>query len=214
MRRVLGAAFATVWVCGCVAPPPTTPGTGSGAAYAPMVEMEGVAPDAYATDVEACRAAALKVRVIGPTASSETADALLLAVGIVVPFGMVGIAAISGIAAALNDDMNPAGRPADPPLQQTVLVNCMARKGYKNLDPRVTVTYVAAAKGASPRKTGVNTYVAEQFAKASQCSAKPSAVLEDKGPGFERYSVECASGQPLTLHCEFGNCRQHVASGN
>jgi len=93
----------------------------------------------------------------------------------------------------------------------------MARKGYKNMDPNVTVTYVAATQIGPPlqtRRTGTDTYVAEKFAKTTNCSAVPRAVLEEKGPGFERYSVLCSDGQTLALRCEFGNCSKEAAGGN
>jgi hypothetical protein len=179
--------------------------------------MEGVAPTTYALDVDACRETAQKIRImrVGP-GNSEIVDAVAMGVAIVLPMGIVVAAAIGGIAAAITD--SPNGEPADPKMQQTALVNCMARKGYKNLDPNVTVTYVALPKAdplSSPRKTGLDTYVAEKLAKASNCSESPRAVLEDKGPGFERYSVACSNGQSIALRCEFGNCTQQlVASGN
>ncbi|MDM0074600.1 hypothetical protein QTH90_09430 [Variovorax sp. J2P1-59] len=216
MRRVVSAACVAALLCGCATPPSTEPGKGSGAAYVPMVDMEGVAPTIYALDVDACRAAAQKMRVmrVGPS-NSEVVDAVAVGVAIVFPMGIVAAAAIGGIAAAVGD--SPDGVPADPRMQQTALVNCMARKGYRNLDPNVTVTYAAPPKPdpqSLPRRTGLDTYVAEKFAKANNCSATPRAVLEDKGPGFERYSVACADGQSMTLRCEFGNCTQQVASGN
>ena len=64
------------------------------------------------------------------------------------------------------------------------------------------------------RKTGLDTYVAKKFAKATNCSAVPLAVLEEKGPGFERYSVQCSDGKTLGLRCAFGNCSKEAAGGN
>lgn len=217
MRKAVSAACAAVLVGGCATQPSTEPGKGSGAAYAPMVDMAGVEADAYAADVETCRATALKIRVRPIKADNDLADAVVMGVAIIVPFGMLAVSAISGISAAVNEELNPGGKPADPGMQQTALVNCMARKGYKNLDPNVTVTYVAAAgvgTRPAPRRTGLDTYVAEKFAKENSCSTTPRAVLEDKGPGFERYRVACASGQPMVLRCEFGNCTQLLVSDN
>lgn len=217
MSRFVSAACAAALLCGCATPPPSTePGKGSGAGYAPMVDMEGVAPTTYALDLDACRATAQKIRVmrVGP-GNSEIVDAVAVGVAIVLPMGIVVAAAIGGIAAAITD--SPDGSPADPKMQQTALVNCMARKGYRNLDPNVTVTYAAAPKPdplTLPRKTGLDTYVAEKFAKASNCAESPRAVLEDKGPGYERYSVPCSNGQSMALRCEFGHCTEQVASGN
>jgi hypothetical protein len=217
MSRFVSAACTAALLCGCASPPPSTePGKGSGAGYAPMVDMEGVAATTYALDVDACREAAQKIRImrVGP-GNNEIVDAVAVGVAIVLPMGIVVAAAIGGIASAITD--SPDGVPADPKMQQTALVNCMARKGYRNLDPNVTVTYAAAPRPdplSLPRKTGLDTYVAEKFAKASNCTESPRAVLEDKGPGFEHYSVTCANGHSIALRCEFGNCTQQVASGN
>jgi len=217
MRRVVSAACAAAIVCGCATPPSTEPGKGEGAAYVPMVDMEGVAPTTYALDLDACRTAVQKMRIVrtGP-GNTDVLDAVAVGVAIVLPMGVVVAAAIGGLAAAMSD--GSIGSPADPRMQQTALVNCMARRGYKNLDPNVTVTYLAPPKAdplSLPRKTGQDTYVAENFAKSNNCSATPRAVLEDKGPGFEQYSVACADGRSMALRCEFGNCAQQVAaSGN
>ncbi|MDM0014940.1 hypothetical protein QTH87_21020 [Variovorax sp. J22P168] len=214
MRRVVSAVLALGLISGCSTRPasPQT-GKGEGAAYMPVVDMVGVEPAAFASDLDACRNAAEKIRVMRtlPT-DTDTLDALAIGVAIVFPLGVVAAAALGGIAAVVTD--SPNGVPADPKMKQLALVNCMAMRGYKNLDPNVTATYVVLPKTdlQTPRKTGQDTYVAESFAKANQCSAAPRAVLEDKGPGFERYSVACADGRSMKLRCEFGNCTLQVAA--
>ena len=214
MRRVVSAAFATALVCGCATPAATGPGQGEGAAYVPMVDMEGVAPAAFASDLDACRMAAEKIRVMrtGPS-NSDVLDVVAVGVAIVFPLGVVAGAGVGGIGAVVTD--SPDGVPASPKMKQTALVNCMARQGYRNLDPHVTATYIVPPKAdpqSLPRKTGQDTYVAENYAKANNCSVTPRAVLQDKGPGFERYSVACADGRSMALRCEFGNCTSQVAS--
>ncbi|MBB3175865.1 hypothetical protein [Variovorax sp. Sphag1AA] len=208
MGRSLAFVCMTALICGCATQAPTTPGTGSGASYVPMVDTQGVDPDNLTADIAACRTLASNVRVlpVKGQGSNDVADAVALGVGIVVPFGFVGMALVSGIASGLNDETKP--RLADAPLQQKTLVNCMARKGYRNLDPQVTVAYVPppAAAGAKAFRTGRDTYVAESYAKANVCHGPARAVLESKGPGFERHSVVCADGQRAALRCEFGNC--------
>ncbi|SCK51740.1 hypothetical protein VAR608DRAFT_5212 [Variovorax sp. HW608] len=209
MGRGLAFVCATALIGGCATQPSTTPGTGSGASYLPMVDMQGVDPDTLTADVAACRTVASNVRVlpVKGQGGNEVADAVALGVGIVVPFGFVGMAVFSGIASGLNDETRP--RVADAPLQQRTLVNCMARKGYRNLDPHVTVAYVPqppAAAGAKAFRTGRDTYVAESYAKANICHGPARALLESKGPGFERHSVVCADGQRTAVRCEFGNC--------
>lgn len=213
MDRAFALVCATALVCGCATPPPPLPGTGAGAAYTPMVDMQGVDSDALAEDVATCRDVASSVRVMRVKgASNDMADALVLGVAIVVPFGFVGMALISGIAASLSDEGK--GKPADATLQQKTLVNCIARKGYRNVDPNVTVTYVAPprpAPDAQKLRAGRDTYVAESYVRANHCPDGPArALLESKGPGFERYSVACSNGRRIALRCEFGNCAQQA----
>ncbi len=218
--RVFASVCATALVCACATQhPSTTPGTGAGAAYAPLVDMQGVDADAFAADVATCRDVASNVRVMPLKGeSNDIADAVLLGVGIFVPFGFVGMTLISSIAAEFADGV-PSAKPAGAKLQQSTLVNCMARKGYRNIDPQVTVTYVAPApRSGSGTQQGRDTYVAEGYAKSSFChQGSARAVLESKGPGFERYRVACSSnGQQVVLRCEFGNCAREsmeVASG-
>jgi len=218
VKNALSATCAVVLACGCATQPSTVPGQGSGAAYAPMVDMEGVQVDVFARDVETCRTAASNIRVQRTKRyGSDTSDVIVIGVAIAFPVAVVGAALVGGIATAVYDEAYPSGGRAEPRMQQTALVDCMARKGYKNMDPNVTVSYVAATEiGPSlpTRKTGLDTYVAEKFAKATNCSAVPRAVLEEKGPGFERYSVQCSDGQTLALRCEFGNCSTEAAGGN
>ncbi|WP_026433225.1 glycine zipper family protein [Paracidovorax oryzae] len=54
---------------------------------------------------------------------------------------------------------------------------------------------------------GVDSFSAQQLARAQACSAQPVAALAAKGPGFETYTVACDSGDALAIRCEFGNCR-------
>lgn len=54
---------------------------------------------------------------------------------------------------------------------------------------------------------GRDTYVVEQAAKASACHTSPQPKMVAKGPGFETYSVQCASSDVVMYRCELGNCR-------
>ena len=216
---VLAVVASSLLICGCAVPPappspsaaslPGTPGTGAGAAYTPMVDMQGVDADALAADVGACRTEASNVRVIRlKSERNDVSDVIVISVGMVVPFGLVGMALVSGIM-GLSDDGKP--RPADDALQQRTLVNCMARKGYRNTDPNVTVAYVArTGLGAEslPLRTRGATSVPESYATASNFCQGTAArvVLESKGPGYERHSVACGNGRRMALRCEFGNC--------
>ncbi|HYP70056.1 MAG TPA: hypothetical protein VEP93_04185 [Variovorax sp.] len=208
--RDLAYVFASAMILGgCAATQPgTAPGTGSGATYVPMVDMQGVDPDMLAADTGFCRDQAANVRVIRIKGErDDVTDMVMFGVGMVVPFGFMGVALVSGVVASLSDADKP--QPADAPLQQKTLVNCMARKGYRNLDPNVTVAYMARPQiqaDARPLLGGRDTYMAESYAKANFCQGPARAFLEGKGPGFERYSVVCSNGQRIALRCEFGRC--------
>lgn len=210
---VLAVVASSLLICGCAVPPPPsppgTPGTGSGSAYTPMVDMDGVDAGSLSLDVAACRTEASSVRVM-PVRSerNDVSDVIVIGIGMVVPFGLVGMALVSGVV-GLTDDGKP--KPADDALQQKTLVNCMARRGYRNTDPNVTVAYfrpAAATADAAPPRTGRDTYVAESYVKdANFCQGTPArVVLLGKGPGYERHGVACGNGRRMALRCEFGNC--------
>ena len=211
MGRKLATVLAAALIGGCAAQPTSTPGTGSGAAYVPMVDMQGVDPDALAADVDACRDAASKVRVIRGRERNDVSDVVVMSVGLLVPYGLASMAVVAGIAGvAAGFDNDGISQPADDALQQRTLINCMARKGYRNLDPNVTVAYVFPAPAAPQVQAppaGRDSYVAESFARSHVCPGQPAkAVLSSKVPGIERYDVSCDNGQRVALRCEFGNC--------
>jgi len=211
MGKHLAPVLAAALICGCATLPSAAPGTGSGVAYVPMVDLQGVDAETLAADVGACREMATKVQVMRVKERDDTSDAVVMGVGLFVPYGLVSMAVVAGVAgvvAAVSDGGGP--QPADDALQQKTLINCMAPKGYRNLDPNVTVTYVSprpAVQQVRALPTGRDSYVAESYAKSNLCLNEPAkAVLADKGPGFERYSVSCGHGQRVALRCEFGTC--------
>jgi hypothetical protein len=215
MKLLLSIAFAAVALAGCAsAPPPpptpTEPGTGTGLSYVPMVAMEGVDKVRYDSDVADCRTAATRI-----TARSESSDAMWAALGLglitVHGQGIVAAASYTGISAAIID-WN--GRPSSELIaehQQIAIVHCMAKRGYRNLDPEVRDTFYGHSfnpiVAAKPRRTGVDTYNVETLAKAGRCNAQPRAELTAKGPGYEAYNVPCENGGTLAVRCEFGKCR-------
>lgn len=213
MKLLLSIAFAAVVLAGCANPPPPTPtepGTGSGTAYVPMVAMQGVDKVRYDNDVADCRTAANRI-----TARSETGDAMWAALGLglitVHGQGIVAAASYTGITAAIID-WN--GRP-DAELiaehQQIAIVHCMAKRGYRNLDPNVRDSFYGNTFDpgviVKPRRTGVDTYNVETLAKAGRCNLQPRAELTAKGPGYETYNVPCDNGGTWAVRCEFGKCR-------
>ena len=213
MKLLLSIAFAAVALAGCASAPPPTPtepGTGTGLSYVPMVAMEGVDKVRYDSDVADCRTAATRI-----TARSESSDAMWAALGLglitVHGQGIVAAASYTGISAAIID-WN--GRPSSELIaehQQIAIVHCMAKRGYRNLDPEVRDTFYGHSfnpiVAAKPRRTGVDTYNVETLAKAGRCNLQPRAELTAKGPGFESYNVPCENGGTWAVRCEFGKCR-------
>ncbi|NVM90689.1 hypothetical protein [Variovorax sp. SG517] len=212
MKLLLSIAFAAVALAGCASAPvtPTEPGTGTGTSYVPMVAMEGVDKVRYDNDVADCRTAATRI-----SARSETGDAMwgALGVGLITVYGqgIVAAASYTGITAAIID-WN--GRPSSELIaehQQIAVVHCMAKRGYRNLDPNVRDTFYGNTFDpgviVKPRRTGVDTYNVETLAKAGRCNLQPRAELTAKGPGYETYNVPCDNGGTWAVRCEFGKCR-------
>jgi hypothetical protein len=212
MKLLLSIAFAAVALAGCASAPttPTEPGTGKGTSYVPMVAMEGVDKVRYDSDVAECRTASNRI-----TARSETGDAMWGALGLglitVHGQGIVAAASYTGITAAIID-WN--GRPDSELIaehQQIAIVHCMAKRGYRNLDPNVRDSFYGNTFDPGvvmkPRRTGVDTYNVETLAKAGRCNLQPRAELTAKGPGYETYNVPCDNGGTWAVRCEFGKCR-------
>jgi len=211
MKKLLSVACAAALVCGCAFRPNEGPGSGSGADYVPIVEAPTVDKTVYDQDLAKCRASAAGI----PFRASQHDDAL-----VVVDTGALGVGWMAGIPAmagvvmigglvGFNKWVYTPERRVWHSKQETVMLNCMAQKGYINADPSVRVTWLPPSQRAAEtlRLTGRDTYNAEQLAKTQRCAATPIATLVDKGPGFERHTIPCTNGQVLAVRCEFGNCR-------
>jgi hypothetical protein len=210
MKLLLSMALAAVILAGCASAPPTGSGNGTGLSYVPMVAMEGVDKARYDSDVADCRTAATRI-----TARSESGDAMWAALGLglitVHGQGIVAAASYTGITAAVIDwNSRPSGA-LIAEHQQIAIVHCMAKRGYRNLDPNVQDTFYGntfnPVLAFKPRRTGVDTYNVERLARAGRCNLQPRAEMTAKGPGYENYSVPCANGVAWAVRCEFGNCR-------
>jgi len=212
MKLLPSIVCAVAVLAGCVSTPtPTEPGTGRGTSYVPMVAMEGVDKARYDSDVADCRTAANRI-----TARNEDNDGgwAALGIGLVTWYsrGLATGAAVAGIGASTADW---AGRPSGSLIaehQQIAIVRCMAKRGYRNIDPNVRDTFYGNSTFVpdvvlAPRRTGVDTYNAETLAKAGRCNVQPRAELTAKGPGYEVYNVPCESGAAWAVRCEFGKCR-------
>ncbi|MET3372783.1 hypothetical protein ABIC89_001831 [Variovorax boronicumulans] len=210
MKLPLSIALATVVLAGCASAPPPGPGQGTGMSYVPMVAMEGVDKVRYDSDVADCRTAATRI-----TARSESGDAMWAALGLglitVHGQGIVAAASYTGISAAVIDWNTRPSSALIAEHQQIAIVHCMAKRGYRNLDPNVQDTFYGntfnPVLALKPRRTGIDTYNVERLAKAGRCNVQPRAELTAKGPGYESYSVPCTAGVAWAVRCEFGNCR-------
>jgi hypothetical protein len=211
MKKVLGMLCAAALVCGCAVRPQEGPGSGSGAGYVPMVEPTQADASVYDADVAKCQKSAATLPLVATQHDDALAgvDAITIGTGMSYAWpGLLGVVAVGGLVAFDYVVYTPE-RTAWKARQETLIANCMAQKGYVNTDPTVRVTWVPLSKRPPEalRRTGVDTYNAEQYAKAQRCNAMPMAQLVDKGPGYERHSVACSNGQLLAVRCEFGNCR-------
>jgi len=211
MKKLLSTVCIAALAAGCATRPNEGPGSGSGADYVPVVQAPANDPAAYEQDLAKCRTSAAGI----PFRANQHDDALAVVdTGAVGAGWMAGIPTLGGVAVigglyAFNRAVYTPERRAWYAKQETAMVNCLAQKGYISTDPTVRVTWVPPGKrSAEPtlRTTGRDTYNAEQFAKARRCNAVPMATLIEKGPGYERHSVACSSGQPLAVRCEFGHC--------
>jgi hypothetical protein len=212
MKLLLSLACAVVALAGCVSTPPTPtePGTGRGLSYVPMVAMQGVDKARYDADVADCRTSALRI-----TARNEDNNGMWAAFGLglitVHGQGIAGAAAWTSVAAVVADMTSRPPEAVIAEHQQIAVVHCMAKRGYRNLDPNVRDSFYAygysPVESFAPRRTGVDTYNVERIAKNGRCNLQPRAELTAKGPGYEAYTVPCENGGSWAVRCEFGQCR-------
>ncbi|MBC7391713.1 MAG: hypothetical protein H7340_00140 [Variovorax sp.] len=221
MKSSIAVLCVAALVCGCATRPAAGPGSGLGANYVPNVTTPAQVTEVYDADVDKCQREARGYTFVRPTEHDGAlffVDVLTMGAVVGATVATVGrsvapvITAIGWTGGALygfDYFVYSPQRAAWRSKQETVMMNCMARRGYENADPSVTVTWRPPAPNPalSFRRTGVDTYNAEKLAKARSCAAMPLATLVEKGPGFERYTLACNSGQTLAVRCDFGNCR-------
>jgi len=231
MRKFAGIACAAMLLSACATGPQrpaTGPGSGSGASYVPKVES---GPGARAASGEAYDALVAKCQKEAsglPFIKTQDHDAALFVVGFGVgaaigwnmgntfagdpgfgiPFAVAATPGIVGVMGLFSQWVYSPQTAAWRKKQETQVGNCMARSGYKNVDPSILVTWIPVpANSMASRPTGRDTFSAEKLAKSANCAATPMATMVAKGPGFEDHRVACTSGAELAIHCEFGQCR-------
>lgn len=219
-----------VCVSSCVSPP-NTPGAGAGAEYTPIIDMQGVDPGRYSSDLDACRGYARSVDVGAATINGAIEGAIL---GGLFSAALGGnhrtnmqSANASGLVAGTRQGERAVGK------QERVVINCMAGRGYRPLDA-AGVTVVSYPAGSAvpmnagtalpvpvvtgpverpgafappPTTVGSDSYQAEHLEEVRSCAPRPLVTLIGRGPGFETYSAACSNGTFLTIRCEWGNCR-------
>lgn len=214
--KLLAVLGALAVLAGCASRPQEGPGSGAGASYQPVVQPHQFDTWQYQADVAECQKG-VRTYTYPP---SEHGEALFLVNAVtfwaavtstsgILPTIAAGGAATGGLI-GFNHWVRTPERAAWHARQETGIANCMARKGYVNVDPSVAVTWKPwpSISGPVTRRTGVDTYNVEALAKAQRCSVAPLANLIEKGPGFERHTVPCDGGRQIQVRCEFGHCKQ------
>ena len=231
MKRLTCVALAAAILAGCQSPP-NTPGAGVGDKYTPVIDMQGVEPSQYHHDLNECRRYAGIVDAQGQAISGAIAGAVIMGIFAAALGGnshtIDNSAAAGGFAGLSSATARATGK------QERILINCMAGRGYKTLDgtvapivinnpaqpgtapsngaaaltaPAQLQTRTNTSSAANTQPSGQDAYSAQRLAKEQSCSTQPNAVLANKGPGFEHYSVACHNGDTLMIRCEFGTCR-------
>lgn len=229
--RPVAAIVALAVLAGCAAP--GTPGAGVGEGYTPLIDTQNLDMARYQSDMEQCREYS---RTISPGRSAVAGVLVGAVVGAAIGAAVGGrtrwrgdITRNTAAVGATSGGLHAASGATVK--QEVVIANCMAGRGYRTLDagipanpaapspylnaatstqqPAAGVVVVAQQSESQPvaRKTGKDTYQAEQLAKDQSCAATPVASLSASGPGFEVYTVPCTNDNLLTMRCEFGSCR-------
>ncbi len=106
-----------------------------------------------------------------------------------------------------------------------LFVQCMRAKGWRRTtqnevlaqtvptntpaEPQAVPTFIqpVAMPARQPQLATKWLLQAERAAKTERCAGSPLASISVVGPGFETYSVPCATGDTMTIRCDMGNCR-------
>lgn len=134
---------------GCATAPPNTPGAGSGDTYTPFVDLQGVDPQRYSSDLAGCRSYAQQ---IDPNKAAMQGMVAGIIIGALVGASVGGSryhaehAAVAGGGAGLGA---AGGRAVLK--QETIIANCLAGRGYRVLEGATVGTNTAAP---SPYQSG------------------------------------------------------------
>lgn len=109
-----------------------TPGAGHGADYTPVIDLQGVNRDVYATDLDACRRMARSIDANQQSMEGAIAGAFIGALvsgalggGRQTTIDSANIGAMSGMGRAGGDALSG---------QKRIVINCMVGRGYRALE--------------------------------------------------------------------------------
>lgn len=130
---------ACVALAGCAAP--GTPGTGTGASYTPVVDMQGLDMGRYDADLAACRGYSNTTDPRTEAVAGVLMGALLgAAVGATVSSGTPWQRNVTGNTAAFGGTYGGMKAANNSNMkQERIIANCMAGRGYRVLDASVPV---------------------------------------------------------------------------
>lgn len=148
----------SVALSGCAAAPPNTPGAGSGDTYTPFVDVHGVDPARYSSDLASCRSYAQQ---IDPNKAAMQGMLAGIIVGALVgaAVGGSGRHAEYGATYGGGAGLGAAGGRAVLK-QETIIANCLAGRGYRVLE--------GATVGTNPSAPSPYTYGAAPAVMPSQ----------------------------------------------
>ncbi len=233
---VLAVGVLVVMLGACAAP--NTPGAGSGYQYTPVIDLRGVDRVRYSADLSDCRGLAQSVSIGGEAASEGLARAAIgaaMAAALRLPPDSVGRVAEASAAGGVGKGLRVAEqrqrgimincmasrgyRTLDggnivvmQQQQPGMMASAQAPMVAAQWQPQ-TVTYPRAqepvtAVTESPKVQGKFSYEAEKLGRGSTCNAAGAAIFGGSGPGWESYTLQCASGAPMMVRCDYGACRE------
>lgn len=215
--KLLASSVAAALLAGCATGGSIAPGGGFGSDYVPVVDMQGVEPTKFDSDLEDCRRYARSIDV-GRSALAGAAGAAA--------FGAILAAALGGrradsLALARSGLFTGAveGTAAAGGKQQNILLNCLVGRGYRPLE--IASAYVPPPPAPAPLAEPVTVQPVEETAPPAMPQAAPAnAVLPAPQPlkanaGIDSFSVErmpevlaCNPNPVPQLIAKLGNTRE------
>ncbi|MGH6627631.1 MAG: hypothetical protein ACRECD_14020 [Burkholderiaceae bacterium] len=155
---------------GCATAPPNTPGAGYGQSYTPIVDMQGIDPIRYASDLDTCRK--YSAQVDAGAASMNGALGGAIAMGLL--SAMLGGSRNMNTQAATAGGFVGIGAEGGRAIgkQERIIINCMAGRGYRTLDAAMVTPspYASSPYASSPYAQPA----AQAYAPAAPAAISPA----------------------------------------